>query len=791
MQRLAKLFLLLAFLGACSSPPEQRFNQTVEPALSASTTKPGATIISATTITFVTDLMFADHDDIPRVIEAFQVQHPDISVQIKSSNDLPGQYSFVNTARNSDCFEGWPPPESDNDLKEVLNLQPLLDADSTFSKDDYPPILFSPYQHNSDLFGVPFAITADALMYNRAVFEKVGVKPPTSRWTTSDFLATAQRLTMGNGEQKQYGYVPTNASEELLFFVHQFGGRLTSGSGENLRPNFDDPKVIEAVQWFINLDKVHKIMPPLRFSYQRNISGNSGSDELVMSGRAGMWLGGGLWERDDPSNGAAPLPIGGGRLIRDDSHLFWRALHISAHTRHSQACWEWIKFLSADVRSLNDGDLPARISVAQSDSFAKRVSFNVVELAKEYGEALKNVEKLDDADHVERLDLYWFFKAISATIEHDTDLAQGLAEAQKMTTVFMECQARGGKPAICASQVDPNYQGYNTENTPTPSRVTPTTLPTAQPTTVPLSSQFNGEIAYVRDGDIWLLDLTTGQAKRLTNDGHSTNPAWSPDGQWLAFTSKREGNFDIYLMRADGSETKRMTNSPLDETLPAFSVREGTLFYVRTLKAYEGPGTDAGHYVIVKRNSSGAESVVYDVGDGVTCAPSALSLSSDELLALSLECSLGTNIDLVDLGSKEPKVVGSVDDLEKKADKEFCAPQLLHVFEVLGKWAHTQPSLAFIGDADCADPSVQGWHPGIFIQTFDHPNQESTVIFSGKDNEGIGSVDWSPDDKWLAFDKYNPTRKSNELWVVNSQGGQPQEVSMLGSSPAWRPVGAK
>ena len=31
------------------------------------------------------------------------------------------------------------------------------------------------------------------------------------------------------------------------------------------------------------------------------------------------------------------------------------------------------------------------------------------------------------------------------------------------------------------------------------------------------------------------------------------NPAWSPDGKWIAFQTRRDGNFEIYLMNPDGS----------------------------------------------------------------------------------------------------------------------------------------------------------------------------------------------------------------------------------------------
>jgi TolB protein len=37
--------------------------------------------------------------------------------------------------------------------------------------------------------------------------------------------------------------------------------------------------------------------------------------------------------------------------------------------------------------------------------------------------------------------------------------------------------------------------------------------------------------------------------------------AWSPDGRRIAFSNDRDGNREIYVMNADGSEVRRLTNS--------------------------------------------------------------------------------------------------------------------------------------------------------------------------------------------------------------------------------------
>jgi TolB protein len=48
--------------------------------------------------------------------------------------------------------------------------------------------------------------------------------------------------------------------------------------------------------------------------------------------------------------------------------------------------------------------------------------------------------------------------------------------------------------------------------------------------------------------------------RRLTSDdAFETKPAWSPDGKRIAFKSRRDGQVEVYMVRADGTEQTRLT----------------------------------------------------------------------------------------------------------------------------------------------------------------------------------------------------------------------------------------
>ena len=66
---------------------------------------------------------------------------------------------------------------------------------------------------------------------------------------------------------------------------------------------------------------------------------------------------------------------------------------------------------------------------------------------------------------------------------------------------------------------------------------------------------YSGDIV-IRGDDIELADL-----ERLTTDpGQDITPAWSPDGTQIVFVSYREGNSDLYIMNADGTDKRKLPN---------------------------------------------------------------------------------------------------------------------------------------------------------------------------------------------------------------------------------------
>jgi tricorn protease len=70
------------------------------------------------------------------------------------------------------------------------------------------------------------------------------------------------------------------------------------------------------------------------------------------------------------------------------------------------------------------------------------------------------------------------------------------------------------------------------------------------------------QIVFAYGGYLWGVPREGGDARQLTTGGHEGLPIFSPDGNWIAFTGEYDGNFDVFVMPAEGGEPRRLTWHP-------------------------------------------------------------------------------------------------------------------------------------------------------------------------------------------------------------------------------------
>lgn len=131
------------------------------------------------------------------------------------------------------------------------------------------------------------------------------------------------------------------------------------------------------------------------------------------------------------------------------------------------------------------------------------------------------------------------------------------------------------------------------------------------------SGQHTATIAFTVNrsgfGEIWVMDSDGRNRIQLTEPSQpdvdasgSTSPDWSPDGSFIAFASSGEPSgderdLDIWVMRADGSERRRLTNDDVHDGTPVWSPDGSRLAFAHTPEL----GTEDADGVIVVMDANG------------------------------------------------------------------------------------------------------------------------------------------------------------------------------------------
>ena len=125
-----------------------------------------------------------------------------------------------------------------------------------------------------------------------------------------------------------------------------------------------------------------------------------------------------------------------------------------------------------------------------------------------------------------------------------------------------------------------------------------------------------------------LLDVATGAITPLTSGSQSDNfPAWSPKGDRILFTSDRDGDWELYTIRPDGSDLRRLTSSPGNDAHAVWSLDGDWIAFASARNGFkdempvgEGGGQGAGDIFVMRWDGSDVRQLTDDAFEDATPA---------------------------------------------------------------------------------------------------------------------------------------------------------------------------
>jgi multiple sugar transport system substrate-binding protein len=226
----------------------------------------------------------------------------------------------------------------------------LLDLGPYYKRDRIDTSIYVPGSmagctFNGRIYGTPRFISDVLMYYNKDVFAKAGVAFPKKGWTWYDFRTTARKLT--DPKNHRWGFGMTNLVWNWQPFVAGNGGPIISA--DRTKCLMDDPRTIEALQFFYGLQSTDKVapspgdLPPAQQAW---------AGPPFVAGTVAMAILG-PWER--PALVAAkvpfkwdmaPIPVSP-HTHRSGNVFYVDQWGVSAASNHPEEAWRLVKWLGS------------------------------------------------------------------------------------------------------------------------------------------------------------------------------------------------------------------------------------------------------------------------------------------------------------------------------------------------------------------------------------------------------------------------------------------------------------
>ncbi|HOR29689.1 MAG TPA: sugar ABC transporter substrate-binding protein [Candidatus Sumerlaeota bacterium] len=248
----------------------------------------------------------------------------------------------------------------------LMDLTDRVNASELISLDAYHHTPLEWLQIDERLYGLPCDTAVIIPFFNLDMFEEAGVEVPGPDWTWDDYLEIARKLTRdrdGDGNIDVWG----SALPPWELAIWSFGGDSVDDPKNPTRCTFDDPKVIEAIQWIADMRLKHGAT--IREAVQTAQIDPFQSGQVAITWN-GHWAVPEYIARANFKWDVAMPPIGpAGRAIAN----FGSCFSIPAEAKHPEQAWKVIEFIcggeGARMFAMKNIMTPVFLEVANSPEF--------------------------------------------------------------------------------------------------------------------------------------------------------------------------------------------------------------------------------------------------------------------------------------------------------------------------------------------------------------------------------------------------------------------------------------
>jgi hypothetical protein len=345
-----------------------------------------------------------------------------------------------------DCFYQQSNPVPDADLSLLLPLDPLINSDPNFDRDDIVGGALEQLRREEQTWGLPVTISPEGFWYNPSIFTENGAFFPYEGWSTGDFESALRTLRINPDDTAPFASREANGTY-LLLLIAAYGGKPIDFSTSPYLLNYTDAATVQAIEQVLQLARDGYIKyTPLAQTGATVFFGGDDTLYAMYSDLLGGFFNIGGDDEEDSGNQYSLSTFPQGTQYTAAAYDVG-SFHISATTQYAEACFRLGSYLMTQIdifggmpvlrSQINDAELLNTQGQPAVDFY------NAMDRLIEDSATIVIPSGFNGSGGGEALVIFWLYGAFDRFVADEaTDLAKELADAQLFGNAYLECLAQ-------------------------------------------------------------------------------------------------------------------------------------------------------------------------------------------------------------------------------------------------------------------------------------------------------------------------------------------------------------